>query len=408
LTNKLEDYATIVGNHVIEELQLLAEKLGGKVIQTINSTAVGGGVAEILQRLVPLLNDLGVQIRWEVIRGGRAFFEATKAFHNSLQGKEVDISTELFKIFLETTEQNLQLIDLYGDIIFVHDPQPVALVKARSQTKAYWLWRCHIDLSNPNQVVWDFLRPFVEQYDAVVFSAANFSQSLPIKQFLIPPSIDPLSNKNKELTSEFVRDTLEKYQIDPKRPIITQISRFDRLKDQVGLIKAYRQVRRNFDCQLVLAGGEAEDDPEGAQVLKEVEEAAGEDPDIHVLLLPPTADLEINALQRGATIIVQKSLREGFGLTVTEALWKGKPVIASAVGGIPLQIKNNLTGILVHSIEGTAYAIKNLLSNPEYARELGKNGREHVRQHFLLTRHLKDYLLLFLAATREIDSIVYL
>ena len=229
-----------------------------------------------------------------------------------------------------------------------------------------------------------------------------------MKQYLIAPSIDPLSDKNKELTQEFIRDFLEKYQIDPKRPIITQISRFDHFKDPIGVIKAFRQVRPNFDCQLVLAGGEATDDPEGAQVLQEVQAEAGKDKDIHLLLLPPTADLEINALQRGSTIIIQKSLREGFGLTVTEALWKGKPVIASAVGGITLQIKHNLTGILVHSIEGTAYAIKNLLTNPEYARKLGENGREHVRQHYLLTRHLKDYLLLFLAIDRGTDGIVYL
>jgi len=405
---RLEDYTSIVGTYVIEELRLLAEKLAGKTIQTINSTAVGGGVAEILHRLVPLLSELGVQIRWDVIRGGTAFFEATKSFHNSLQGEAGQLSEDIFKVFLETTEQNLRLIEFYGDIIFVHDPQPIALVKERYKGHAHWVWRCHIDLSNPQAQVWDFLRPFVEQYDAAVFSSANFAQPLKVKQYLIAPSIDPLSDKNKELTQEFIRDFLEKYQIDPKRPIITQISRFDHFKDPIGVIKAFRQVRPNFDCQLVLAGGEATDDPEGAQVLQEVQAEAGKDKDIHLLLLPPTADLEINALQRGSTIIIQKSLREGFGLTVTEALWKGKPVIASAVGGITLQIKHNLTGILVHSIEGTAYAIKNLLTNPEYARKLGENGREHVRQHYLLTRHLKDYLLLFLAIDRGTDGIVYL
>ena len=405
---RLEDYTSIVGTYVIEELRLLAEKLAGKTIQTINSTAVGGGVAEILHRLVPLLSELGVQIRWDVIRGGTAFFEATKSFHNSLQGEAGQLSEDIFKVFLETTEQNLRLIGFYGDIIFVHDPQPIALVKERYKGHAHWVWRCHIDLSNPQAQVWDFLRPFVEQYDAAVFSSANFAQPLKVKQYLIAPSIDPLSDKNKELTQEFIRDFLEKYQIDPKRPIITQISRFDHFKDPIGVIKAFRQVRPNFDCQLVLAGGEATDDPEGAQVLQEVQAEAGKDKDIHLLLLPPTADLEINALQRGSTIIIQKSLREGFGLTVTEALWKGKPVIASAVGGITLQIKHNLTGILVHSIEGTAYAIKNLLTNPEYARKLGENGREHVRQHYLLTRHLKDYLLLFLAIDRGTDGIVYL
>jgi trehalose synthase len=408
MTNRVEDYTPIVGSYVIEELNILAEKLAGKTIQTINSTAVGGGVAEILHRLVPLLNELGVQIKWDVIRGGTAFFEATKTFHNCLQGRDGEVSEDLFMAFLETTAENLQLMEFYGDIIFVHDPQPAALVKERSKTHAHWLWRCHIDLSNPRAQVWNFLKPFLEQYDAVVFSSANFAQPLKAKQYLVAPSIDPLSDKNKELTQEFIRNVLEKYQIDPKRPIITQISRFDEFKDPIGVIKAYKKVRRNFDCQLVLAGGEATDDPEGAQVLQEVEEEVGEDQDIHVLLLPPTADLEINALQRGSTIIIQKSLREGFGLTVTEGLWKGKPVIASAVGGIPLQIEHNLTGLLVHSLEGATYAIKNLLTNPEYAQKLGENGREHVRQNYLLTRHLKDYLLLFLAVDRGADGIVNL
>lgn len=405
---QIEEYGPIVGSHVIEELRLLAERLQGKVIQTINSTAVGGGVAEILHRLVPFLHELGVDIRWEVIRGGEAFFQVTKAFHNALHGKAEKVTEEMFRVFLENTEENLSALELYGDILFIHDPQPVALVKERHRRDARWIWRCHIDLSHPDEKVWSFLKPFVEQYDAAVFSSPDFVQAIGIRQFLVSPSIDPLSDKNKELSRELVGEVLERHGIDPQRPVVTQISRFDRLKDPLGVIKAYEKVKRNLDCQLVLAGGEATDDPEGKEVLEEVKHAAAEDPDIHVVLLPPTADLEINALQRGSTIIVQKSLKEGFGLTVTEALWKGKPVVAGAVGGIPLQIKPNTTGMLVHSVEGAAYAIKYLLTNPELAKRLGENGREHVRQHFLLTRHLKDYLLLFLTVSLGADGVFYL
>jgi trehalose synthase len=247
--------------------------------------------------------------------------------------------------------------------------------------------------------VWDFLRPFVERYDAAIFSAPVFSQKLSIRQFLTAPSIDPLSDKNKELPRSFVERVLERYGIPNDKPIITQISRFDHLKDPLGLVDAFRLVRRSHDCRLVLAGGTAADDPESSRVLEEVQSRVKGDPNIHVLLLPPNADLEVNALQRASTVVVQKSLREGFALTVSEALWKEKPVVASAVGGIPLQVKNGITGLLCHGIEGTAFDLRKLLSNPEYARKLGKNGREHVRQNFLVTRHMRDYLLLFLALT---------
>jgi len=249
------------------------------------------------------------------------------------------------------------------------------------------------------------LRDFVIDYDAAIFSAPNFAQQLPIRQFMISPSIDPLSDKNRELPSEIIDSVLNKYNLDKGKPIIAQISRFDYLKDPVGVIQAFEMVRKGMDCQLVLAGGTATDDPESEKVLKEVMERASDNPDIHILLIPPESDIEINALQRAATIILQKSIKEGFGLTVTEALWKGKPVVASAVGGISLQVKNRFTGLLCHSVEGAAYAIKRLLSNPEYARWLGNNGREHIRQNFLLTRHLKEYLLLFISLYYNTDEI---
>jgi trehalose synthase len=251
-------------------------------------------------------------------------------------------------------------------------------------------------VSNPDRKVWKFLRTYIDRYDSAVFSAPGFSPRLPIRQFLIAPSIDPLSDKNRDLPDEQVGAVLAKYGVPRDKPIVTQISRFDRLKDPVGVIEAYTQVKRYIDCRLILAGGTATDDPEGAQVLQEVNERAANDPEIHVLLLPQN-DLDVNALQRASTVIVQKSLREGFGLTVSEALWKGKPVVASNVGGIPLQVTHRYSGLLCHSVEGAAFAIKQLLSSPEYARRLGENGREHVRNNFLLTRHLRDYMLLFLS-----------
>lgn len=404
----LQDYLPIVGDEVINELKALSRHLQGKVIQHINSTAVGGGVAEILSRLVPLSNELGVNTRWDVIKGGDAFFHVTKEMHNMLHGKEGTLIDEMKGIFLEETQKNIESMGFGGDIVFVHDPQPVGLVSVRNTKPSKWIWRCHIDLSNPNPSCWDFIQPFVDKYDASVFTAPIFAQKLPIREFLIQPSIDPLSDKNKELPPETIMEVLERFQIDPARPIITQVSRFDYLKDPFGVIDAYRIVKKRKDCQLVLAGGSAADDPEGAKVLSEVQEKAQDDPDIHILALPPTANIEINALQRASTVIVQKSIKEGFGLTVTEALWKGKPVVGGMAGGIPLQIKNKVNGFLVHTVEGTAYAIKFLLANPLLAQKMGKNGQEYVRHNFLLTRHLKDYLTLFILVDRNAQGVVYL
>lgn len=402
---RIQDYIPIVGRSTIEELMMLAEKLSGKVVQNINSTYIGGGVAEILRRMIPLLRQLGVDARWTTITGSEEFFNLTKRFHNALHGRKEEITPEEFDLFLEVNKRNMEEINFQGDIFFIHDPQPAALVEKKKEIGKKWIWRCHIDVSNPDRRVWEFLRRFVVEYDAAVFSAPNFAQELPIRQFMISPSIDPLSRKNMELPDEIIDSVLKRFGIDRERPIITQISRFDYLKDPIGVIKAFEMVRKSVNCQLVLAGGPAADDPESEKVLKEVRERASSNPDIHVLLLPPDSDTEINALQRASTIIVQKSIREGFGLTVTEALWKGKPVVASAVGGIPLQVKNRITGLLCHSIEGAAYAIKLLLGNPEYALFLGKNGREHVRQNFLITRHLRDYLLLFIFLYHNSDEI---
>ncbi len=401
----LKDYEPIIGKDVIEELSLLADRAKGFVVQNINSTAVGGGVAEILNRMVPLFQELGVQVKWDVIKGGEKFYKVTKKFHNALHGNSEDITEEDLGAFMETSEMNCRSMDLYGNILFIHDPQPIALVNRKNELQAKWLWRCHIDVSNPDERVWGFLRPFIDRYDASVFSAPSFSQKLPIHQYLIPPSIDPLSDKNRELPEETIAEVLNRFNIDPEKPIVTQISRFDYLKDPLGVIDAFEIVQKHMDCQLILAGGEATDDPESAEVLAKVRERAAENPDIHVLAIPSGSDIEINALQRASAVVVQKSLKEGFGLTVSEALWKGRPMVASAVGGITLQIAHKYSGLLCHSIEGAAYSIKQLLQNREYAERLGKNGREHIRQNFLLTRHLRDYLLLFLSLYHEGDIV---
>jgi trehalose synthase len=397
----LENYAEVVGAGEIEELRALARPLRGRGIEMINSTAVGGGVAEILNRLVPLAEELDLGIRWDVMKGAEEFFDVTKSFHNALHGAPYHPKPKDFEIFLSHNERNRASLPLDAEFVVIHDPQPAALIDARQPGLNHWVWRCHIDLSHPNRAVWDFLEKFVSRYDAAMFSSPEFSRQLPIPQYLFYPAIDPLSEKNSPLDPEFIQQVLGRYQIDPQRPILTQISRFDRLKDPVGVIRAYRIVKRYFDCQLVLAGGSASDDPEGALVLKDVLRAADKDPDIKILELPAWAPLEVNALQRASTIVVQKSLREGFGLTVSEALWKKKPVVASAVGGIPTQIIHKHTGLLAHSVEGTAYQIRFLLSHPEIAAKLGENGHQHVKENFLITQKLKRYLALFLLLDRR-------
>jgi trehalose synthase len=400
-THKLDDYAGLLGSAEIAELRALASRLEGRTVQMVNSTSVGGGVAEMLNRIVPLIEELNLSIRWDVITGGDDFFAITKAFHNALHGGRYDLPDESFKTFLAYSEQNRARLKFDSDFIVIHDPQPAALVEARPNHRGHWVWRCHIDLSRPDLKVWNFLAPFVDRYDAAIFSSPAFARQLPIPQYLFYPSIDPLSDKNREVEPDVVAEILRRFQIDPQRPILTQISRFDRLKDPIGVVRAYQIVKRYFDCQLVLAGGGAADDPEGEAVLAEVREAAGKDADIHILDLPPWSALEINALQRASTIIIQKSLREGFGLTVTEGLWKRKPVVAAAVGGIPTQVIHKHTGLLAHSIEGTAYQVRFLLSNPAIAQRLGELGHEHVREHFLITSNVRRYLTLFLHFQKE-------
>jgi trehalose synthase len=404
----LRDYEKVVGSEVMDEIRMVASHVCHKSLQNINSTPVGGGVAEILTRMIPLLRELGVNASWDVIKGDEAFFNVTKAFHNALHGNKETITKKMLEVYRENTAMNLRHMNLTGDVIMIHDPQPAGLILRKPEIGRQWIWRCHIDVSRPDAVTWDFLRPYVEKYDAAIFSMPEFAQQLPQPQFMIAPSIDPLSDKNKDLDPTYIRMVLENYGLNPERPIVTQISRFDRLKDPLGVIHAYRLIRKHCDCQLVLAGGAADDDPEGKEVLREVQEAAAADPDIHVLLLPPFSDLEINALVRGSTLVFQKSIKEGFGLTVSEALWKGKPVIGGAVGGIKIQILNGITGFLVHSPEGAANRAIELLLNPSLRQKMGENGRRHVKENFLITRHVKDYLLLMLALDYPEDRIVHL
>ncbi|HKW68883.1 MAG TPA: hypothetical protein VJP04_16430, partial [Terriglobales bacterium] len=302
---RLDDYEPIIGKPQLDELRYLAHPLRSKTVKMVNSTSMGGGVAEMLNRLIPLLSELEVVTRWDVITGGNDFFEVTKAFHNALHGGEYVLTKEARDIFLSYNEQNRQRMQFTEDLFVIHDPQPAGLIRSRERNRGKWMWRCHIDLSNPHPDVWGFLRPMIEEYDATVFSSPAFSRQLMVPQYLFYPCIDPLSEKNKELDAGYVQKVCDDFGIDRSRPIVTQISRFDRLKDPVGVIQAYKLAKKYVDCQLVLAGGGATDDPEGAIVLQEVMDAAGEDPDVIILNLPPWSALEINALQRASTIVVQ-------------------------------------------------------------------------------------------------------
>jgi len=392
MTLKILDYEEVVGPKIIGELKSLAEKIEGISLLHVNSTLVGGGVAEMLHSLVPLFNDLGIETRWEVIKGTPLFFRITKSFHNALQSDIVEINEEMLERYKQINERNAKTLDLTSDIVVIHDPQPLALINHRPSGKNRWIWRCHIDISQPDMDVWKFLLQYMDKYDVVILSAPEFAKYLPVPQDIIPPSIDPLSDKNKELPEGMVDKVYEDYGIPRDKPVLLQVSRFDRFKDPIGVIEAYKLVKKDIDCSLVIAGGPASDDPEDSEVLARVKERASDDPDIQVLALGPQENVVINALQRGADIIVQKSLREGFALVVAEAMWKCKPVVGSAVGGIKLQIADGITGFLTHSIEEVAERVKYLLRNPDLAKEMGECGHEYVRKNFLITRHLRDYL----------------
>lgn len=391
---KVSDYEKLVGSEAIEELRNLAEGLQGLSLFHVSSTLVGGGVAEMLHSLVPLFNDLGIETCWQVIKGSPLFFRTTKSIHNGLQGNENEIAAEMLKRYLEINRRNAEMLDLDADVVVIHDPQPLPLIDHRPPGRNRWIWRCHIDITHANKNVWNFLKGYIDRYDIVVLSMPEFAKYLPIPQDIIPPSIDPLSEKNKELPQEKIDEVYEKHGVPRDKPILLQVSRFDPFKDPIGVIEAFELVKREIDCRLIFAGGIASDDPESSDMLDRVRERAQDAPDIYVIApqAEPIPAIEVNALQRGADIIVQKSLREGFALTVTEAMWKGKPVIGTAVGGIQLQVIDGITGFLVRSIEETAERISFLLRNPELAQEMGEMAQEQVRGNFLITRQLHDYL----------------
>lgn len=399
----LDAYAPVAGRDVVDHLRQMAAKLSGLKVVHVNSTRVGGGVAEILNKLVPLMCDLGLEATWEVIEGSESFYQCTKGFHNALQGMRTEIPKSLLDAFENTNRENaerLRPVLEKADVVFIHDPQPAPLLSLCPGRKGLWVWRCHIDASRPYRPVWKYLRPFLEGYEASIFSLSSFAQPLPHPQYLIPPSIDPLSDKNIDLSAQEVNSIYAQFGLDPARPIMLQVSRYDRFKDPVGVIRAYRLATKfNPPLQLVLAGGGATDDPEGEAMLKEVHDAANGDPDIHVLLLPSDAHRAVNALQRAADIVLQKSLKEGFGLTVTEAMWKGKPVVGGDTGGIRLQVQDHHTGFLVSSPEGAALRVRYLLRHRDVLGQMGRKAKEFVRENFLLTRQLREYLAVILALT---------
>jgi trehalose synthase len=382
---------------VAVELRRLTALLAGATVVHINSTATGGGVAEILHRLVPLQRGLGLDVHWYVLEADAEFFRITKKLHNALQGHNEPITGAEWQHYTEVNRANLAAIAPQlraADFVIVHDPQPAALLKLLGSRRGAWVWRCHIDLSSPHRPTWRRLRELVEPFDASVYSLAAFARLIPHMQVLIPPAIDPLTEKNRLLDGATVDAVCARLGVPRDWPLFVQVSRFDRFKDPLGVVAAFRLLRRHRDATLLLAGGGADDDPEGQQVLAEVRAEVGDDPSIRVLELPPNADLEVNALQSAATVVVQKSVREGFGLVVTEALWKGKPVIGGKVGGITLQIRDGFTGYLVSTVEGCAYRMRQCLRHPNRAREMGERGIELVRGHYLITRQLRDKLVL--------------
>jgi trehalose synthase len=392
----LDAYRDVVPERILVELREQAQALAGARILHINATSYGGGVSELLRSSVPLLRDLGLAVDWKVIAGRADFFKATKALHNGLQGAS-QAPTEAEKAaWLDCARENVHEIDGGYDFIVVHDPQPAALRAMYGKGDARWVWRCHIDTSEPNPETWAFLRPYLAEFDAAVFTMAQFvPPDLPVARVrTIPPAIDPLSPKNFELADETARQILDWIGVTMPGRLVTQVSRFDAWKDPLGVIAAYRLVREEIpDLQLALVGSMALDDPEGWDVYRQVAEHAGDDELIHLYTnLTGVSNVEVNAFQRLSDVVVQKSIREGFGLVVSESMWKGTPVVAGRAGGIPLQMPEGIGGLLVDSVEQCAEAMLRLLGDRALARELGHAGHEHVREHFLLPRLLADEL----------------
>ena len=395
----IDTYEEAAGGEVIEQLKELAEPLRGARLLHLNATPYGGGVAEILRAEIPLLRDLGIEADWRIITGGEAFFRATKAMHNGLQGSTTALTEVDREVYVENNKRNAQLQEQDYDIYFIHDPQPAGLLEYRGKGSAKWIWRCHIDTSQPNPTVWEFIRPFLRDYDAAVFTLGGFvPPDLPIPRVeIIPPAIDPLSPKNLTITSDLADSVLQWIGIRTSRPLMTQVSRFDPWKDPMGVIRAYRLAKEEIpDLQLALVGSMALDDPEGWDIYNEISKEGEGDSDLFVFTnLTGVGNIEVNAFQRLADVVVQLSTREGFGLIVSETLWKNTPVIARAVGGIPLQMEGGVGGVLVKTVEECAEQVVRLVRDKRLAVDLGRSGRELVRQRFLLTRMIADELRLY-------------
>ncbi len=395
----LENYRGIVDDSVITEIYKKARRLYNRKILNINSTFQGGGVAEMLTTLVPLMNDVGMDVGWRILHANEDFFGVTKKLHNALQGDKIHLTERKKDLYFQTNENFSVYTHIHHDIVVIHDPQPLPLIKFYKKRQP-WVWRCHVDLSNPNEEVCEFLRPLILRYDVMIISHEDYRRkTLPIEQRIFHPAIDPLSVKNRDFPEEEFDRFLRKFIPDyDKKPFLLQVSRFDKWKDPEGVIEVFKLVREEFDVRLVLCGSMATDDPEGWNIYDRIERKhadlikSGD-----LILINVENNFLVNALQRKAAVVIQKSLREGFGLTVTEALWKARPVVASRVGGIPLQIKDGYNGFLVdpHDTEGFARRIIEIMKDPELAELLGKRGREFVREKFLITRLLSNYMDLF-------------
>ncbi|MBL7067117.1 MAG: glycosyltransferase [Candidatus Marinimicrobia bacterium] len=391
----LNDYRKIVGDKVISEIYKKARGLYGKSIIHLNSTYMGGGVAEILNSLIPLFNEIGIDAGWRIIRGNPDLFNITKKFHNALQGDKINLSEIKKKLYVQTSEDFSVYTHLDHDCVIIHDPQPLPLIKFYKKRQP-WVWRCHVDISNPNEQLWEFLKGFILNYDIAIFSSEEYKKDdIYLDQKIIHPVIDPLSPKNMELSEKVISKYLKKFGVPTDKPLLTQISRFDKWKDPEGVLDVFKLVKSEVDCRLVLCGSMATDDPEGVKIFKQVEKKANElIAKGEVILITSENNILVNALQRRSDVIIQKSIREGFGLVISEALWKERPVVASNVGGIPLQIVDGVNGLLVDPFdnEGFADRIVEIIKHPNLGKELGEKGKESVRKKFLVTRLLSDYL----------------
>ena len=389
------EYIDIVGEKVIADIFKKASRLYNRNVIHLNSTYIGGGVAEILSRLVPLMNDIGLETDWRTIHGTPTFFDVTKKFHNALQSGKVDIDADDRQVYLDVNQEYSRYTHLPYNCVIVHDPQPLPLISNYTKRQP-WIWRCHIDLSNPDPELWNFLKVYMLRYDIIIVSSKKFMKpDLPVEQRIIMPAIEPLSLKNKELTDEEIKWHITKAGIPTDKPIITQVSRMDPWKDPEGVVEVYRMIREKVDCRLVFCYNVATDDPEGMKIYDKVYTRCLDFVERgDVIFVMGNNALLVNAIQRFSTVILQKSVKEGFGLTVTEALWKAKPVVAGNVGGIPSQIKDGKNGFLVdpHNYRVCADRVIELLKNPKLAKEMGEKAKENVRQNFLTTRLLSDYL----------------